>query len=378
VSVDDKIQSAVAALYDAALDETLWPQAMGQIVDITESHAATFCVIDGSERPRLPVFTTFNFEKRFIDEYLESMVLHDPTVQYIVAHPDRKIIHDAEFITEREKTRHFYYDWHGRFSDTRHRLAGMVSPAPKVQSGVTLHRTRKVGDFETAHIDRFRFIYRHIERAVRVGFQLGTMGTMQRMSLELLDDNPLSIFVLDAKGYVLLANRAARALADSDEGLVLNSEGLSLTLREDDTRLQSLIARAATARMPDRVASGGAMQALRKSGRRPFSILVSPLSRTSLSMTTMHPSVCVIVADPDRDVSPSQDLLRALYGLTRAEARLAVRLAAGEELQAAAGNLGIGYPTARTQLAAIFRKTGTRRQGELVKILLLSSGLKPR
>jgi DNA-binding CsgD family transcriptional regulator len=378
VSVDDKIQSAVAALYDAALDETLWPQAMGQIVDITESHAATFCVIDGSERPRLPVFTTFNFEKRFIDEYLESMVLHDPTVQYIVAHPDRKIIHDAEFITEREKTRHFYYDWHGRFSDTRYRLAGMVSPAPKVQSGVTLHRTRKVGDFETAHIDRFRFIYRHIERAVRVGFQLGTMGTMQRMSLELLDDNPLSIFVLDAKGYVLLANRAARALADSDEGLVLNSEGLSLTLREDDTRLQSLIAQAATARTPDRVASGGAMQALRKSGRRPFSILVSPLSRTSLSMTTMHPSVCVIVADPDRDVSPSQDLLRALYGLTRAEARLAVRLAAGEELQAAAGNLGIGYPTARTQLAAIFRKTGTRRQGELVKILLLSSGLKPR
>jgi DNA-binding CsgD family transcriptional regulator len=373
VSIDDKILSVVEALYDAALDETLWPQVIGQIVEITESHAASFCVIDGSERPRLPVFTTYNFEQRFIDEYLESMVIHDPTVQYIVAHPDRKIIHDAEFITEREKTKHFYYDWHGSFSDTRHRLAGMVSPASKVQSGVTLHRTRKVGDFEAAHIVRFQYLYRHIERAVRVGFQLGTLGTMQRMSFELLDENPLSIFVLDAKCYVLFANRAARALADSDEGLVLNSEGLSLMLREDDTKLQSLIAQAAMTRRPDSVASGGAMQALRRSGKRPFSILVSPLSRTSLSMTTVHPSVCVIVADPDRDVSPSEELLRAIYGLTRAEARLAVRLAAGEELQAAAGALGIGYPTARSQLAAIFRKTNTRRQGELVKILLSSA-----
>ena len=378
MDTDGKILSAVEALYDAALDETLWPQAMGQIVEITDSCAATFCVIDGSERPRLPVFATFNFEKRFIDEYLESMVLHDPTVQYIVAHPDQKIIHDAEFITEREKDRHFYYDWHGRHSDTRHRLAGMVSPAPKVQSGVTLHRTRNAGDFEAAHIARFQFLYRHLERAVRIGFHLGTLGTMQRMSFELLDDNPLGIFVLDEKGYVLFANRAAAALAASDEGVVLSSEGLSLVVRADDRKLQALIGRASTARGPDRVASGGAMRALRRSGKRPFSILVSPLSHTALTVTTVKPSVCVIVADAAKDVALPENLLRGLWGMTSSEARLAARLAAGDELKTAAGELGIAYSTARTQLAAIFRKTETRRQGELVKVLLSSVPLRVR
>lgn len=372
MSTDGKILSVVEALYDAAIDETLWPKAMGQIVEITDSHAATFCVIDGSERPRLPVFMTFNFEQRFIDEYLEGMVLQDPTVQYIVAHPERRIVHDAEFITEREKDKLSYYDWHASFSDTRHRVAGMVNPAANVQSGVTLHRTRKVGDFESGHIERFQFLYRHLDRAVRIGFQLGTLGTMQRMSYELLDANPLAIFVLDDKGYVLFANRAARTLAAADEGVVLTSEGLSLMMGEDDAKLQSLIGRASTARGPDRVASGGAMQALRRSGKRPYSILVSPLSRTSLNVTALQPSVCVIVADADRDVSVSEDLLHALYGLTRAEARLAARLASGEGLQAAAGSLGIAYPTARTQLSAIFRKTDTRRQGELVKVLLSS------
>jgi len=372
LGIDDNIHAAVEALYDAALDETLWPDALGQVVRVTESHAATFCVIDGSERPRLPVFTTFNFEQRFIDEYLESMVPHDPTVQYIVAHPDEKIIHDAEFITEREKDRHFYYDWHGSFSDTRHRLAGMVSPAPKVQSGITLHRTRQVGDFETAHIDRFRFLYRHLERAVRIGFELGTLGTLRRMSFELLDENPLGIVVLDDKGYVLFANRAAQTLVAAGEGIVLDSEGLSLVMRADDRKLQSLIRQASMVRGAEKAASGGAMQAMRRSGKRPFSILVSPLSRTALTVTTVQPSVCVIIADAAQDVALPEHLLRGLWGMTPSEARLATRLAAGEELQTAAGALGIAYSTARTQLAAIFRKTQTRRQGELVKVLLSS------
>ena len=372
MSTDGKILTVVEALYDAAADETLWPKAMGEIVEITDSHAATFCVIDGSERPRMPVFMTFNFEQRFIDEYLQGMVIHDPTVQFIIANPDRKIVHDSEFITEREKDKLAYYDWHASFSDTRHRLAGMVNPAPNVQSGVTLHRTRKVGDFEDGHIERFKFLYRHLDRAVRIGFQLGTLGTMQRTSYELLDANPLAIFVLDDKGYVLFANRAGQTLAAADEGVSLTPQGLSLIMSEDDSKLQGLIARASTARGPDRIASGGAMRALRKSGKRPYSITVSPLSRTSLNVTTMQPSVCVIVADADQDVALPEHVLHALYGMTRAEARLAARLVSGEDLQEAAGNLGIGYPTARTQLSAIFRKTDTRRQGELIKVLLSS------
>jgi DNA-binding CsgD family transcriptional regulator len=62
--------------------------------------------------------------------------------------------------------------------------------------------------------------------------------------------------------------------------------------------------------------------------------------------------------------------LQAAFGLTEAEARLAALLASGEELRFAAEKLGITYGTARTRLAEIFQKTETRRQAELMKILL--------
>jgi len=66
--------------------------------------------------------------------------------------------------------------------------------------------------------------------------------------------------------------------------------------------------------------------------------------------------------------------LRRLYGLTPAEARLAQALVAGEHLNDIAEHLGITKETARSQLKAVFAKTDTHRQAELVRVLLLGVG----
>ena len=66
------------------------------------------------------------------------------------------------------------------------------------------------------------------------------------------------------------------------------------------------------------------------------------------------------------------DRLRRHFGLTPAEARLALHLATGETLRSAAGTLRISYETARTSLKKIFSKTRTSRQAELVMIILIA------
>jgi DNA-binding CsgD family transcriptional regulator len=66
---------------------------------------------------------------------------------------------------------------------------------------------------------------------------------------------------------------------------------------------------------------------------------------------------------------PSEARLRALFDLTAAETRLAQHLARGDSVEEAAQALSIKMTTARTQLAAVFAKTDTRRQAKLVAIL---------
>lgn len=70
---------------------------------------------------------------------------------------------------------------------------------------------------------------------------------------------------------------------------------------------------------------------------------------------------------------PPPAVLRALFGLTSAEARLAAKLAQGPSLDEIATEFGIHIETARNQLKSIFLKTDIHRQSELVR-LVLSAG----
>src|SRR5262245_43825487 len=64
------------------------------------------------------------------------------------------------------------------------------------------------------------------------------------------------------------------------------------------------------------------------------------------------------------------ELLRRHFGLTPAEATLALHLAEGETLRSAEAKLSMTYETARTHLKSVFQKTGTRRQAELVVVIV--------
>jgi DNA-binding CsgD family transcriptional regulator len=67
---------------------------------------------------------------------------------------------------------------------------------------------------------------------------------------------------------------------------------------------------------------------------------------------------------------PQMAFLKNRFGLTPAEVRLVLRLVSGDSLRSAAKALGIQYETVRTHLKSVFQKTGTRRQAELVIVVI--------
>src|SRR5262245_29362990 len=69
-------------------------------------------------------------------------------------------------------------------------------------------------------------------------------------------------------------------------------------------------------------------------------------------------------------MNESAELLRGHFDLTPSEARLVLRLVAGDKLRSAAVKLDISYETARGHLKNIFNKTGVRRQTELVVLIV--------
>ena len=70
---------------------------------------------------------------------------------------------------------------------------------------------------------------------------------------------------------------------------------------------------------------------------------------------------------------PREHWLCQWWGLTNAEAELTVKLARGQSLEAIAAERGVALSTARSQLRSVFGKTQTKRQAELVALVLAAS-----
>jgi DNA-binding CsgD family transcriptional regulator len=68
-----------------------------------------------------------------------------------------------------------------------------------------------------------------------------------------------------------------------------------------------------------------------------------------------------------------KDILRTLFGRTRAECRVALLLADGRSPREIAQTVGVSFETVRSQMKSIFAKTNVKRQGELIRLLLDNS-----
>lgn len=90
---------------------------------------------------------------------------------------------------------------------------------------------------------------------------------------------------------------------------------------------------------------------------------------SELRRTAHGPEVLCLVAPLDgRRVVTAQQLMD-FFGLSKAEARLARAICHGDSVEEYSRDNDVGLPTVRTQLSAIFHKTGTSRQATLVHLI---------
>jgi DNA-binding CsgD family transcriptional regulator len=188
---------------------------------------------------------------------------------------------------------------------------------------------------------------------------------------ELLERLATGVILLDRTGRLLHANVAAREIANAGRGLALLGGTLSAASRDDRDALAARV-REALAEPTGRsftMAIGAGAE------RPPLRVTIARLGRSAGGQRRLRgPAAVAFVMDLARGPADAPELLGTLFGLTRMQARLTSRLVAGVGLAEAAGGLGISRATARGYLKQIFRRTRTRRQGELISLVLRGVG----
>jgi DNA-binding CsgD family transcriptional regulator len=170
---------------------------------------------------------------------------------------------------------------------------------------------------------------------------------------------------------VMHMNRAARTIVSASDGLVLNRNRMGASRASEGRTLVELVRRASSEDLGHD--AGTRVVQITRSNGRPLMCLVAGLRQPQAEEGRAAPDVAVFVTDPDAFHSPAYEVLRELYDLTPAEARLARLLARGRSLREAARLHTVALSTVRTQVKGVLQKTGTRRQAELVALMAHSS-----
>lgn len=197
-------------------------------------------------------------------------------------------------------------------------------------------------------------------RSIEVYARLRSARAQSAIDRALLDRLDVAAFVLDATGRLSRSNAAGTVLLDRSDGVERVGDRLGCATSTADGALRRAIAEARAGRR--RAALGGADVVLApRRGGRPLLMFVMGLP---------DGGVAVLARDPERQGPHVEELLQRLFQLTPSEARVAVRIAAGEGPAEVAAVLGVTVDTVRTHLKRVFDKTATTRQSQVVRLVM--------
>jgi DNA-binding CsgD family transcriptional regulator len=235
---------------------------------------------------------------------------------------------------------------------------------------IAAYRPYAEGDFDATETGLFAALIPHLQRAVQLQLRLAGLHGVPEGSAEILNRLLQGVVLVDGEARVIFANRAAESMLRAGRGLFLGRDGLRAELPAENRRLRHIIAGCAAPR-PGLGGAGGRLRLSREHGV-PLTVVIAPHHARFSWIDMVRPSAILFITDPEATVDVHRQWLREDFGLTPAEAAVAVEVLEADGLQAAAGRLGISLATARTHLAHVFDKTGTRRQAELVRLILQS------
>lgn len=227
-----------------------------------------------------------------------------------------------------------------------------------------IQRGRRQEMFDASEFALFERVAGVMRRVTLLHHQLGGISIEREMARRALDELSLAVIVVDRAMQFAYANAAGdELLANAAGPLGLRGGRLLARAASEQSGLKDLVAKAG-----DLAGARGQMLLRARSGEgRDVSLCVTPLSAAYTLPGRMND--VVIVARSLEPAGGGLAAVRQMFDLTEAEARLALGLASGLSLTEVAEQQGIRMTTARTHLARIFWKTGTRQQSQVAALL---------
>ncbi|MBU1306073.1 MAG: helix-turn-helix transcriptional regulator [Alphaproteobacteria bacterium] len=357
----DKVLALIDGIYEAGADPSQWLSMMERLADETGGFDA---VLGGLSGIRAPVFMAPRTDPEMVRLYTSHYHASNPMQLGARSLPVGQAAFDRDLVDKETfyKTA-FYNDW-CLPQGLRHGVALTIATTGGWSANLMISANKP---FEQDAIEFLQILSPHLTRAFRINqiLEESRSDSLNAFSALALVDR--GVFVVGENGACEAANEVAEGLLAEADGVRL-VQGMLECLLPDDTRLlHRAIYQASTGKAG---AASAPISVLRGTFRLPLQLLVIPMPTDSWSQSGRRHRVMVIATNQETRLQQRMEHLRQQFRLTPAETAVLEELARGGDRAVIADRLGVSLATVRTQLTSIFDKTGVRRQGDVIRLVM--------
>ena len=360
-------EALIAHLYSDALHDGNWNPALERLADVLGATETTinFHVPGGPmELGRTTHSTGRIISTEAVTRYVDFFANVDPKRAILENRRVGFVFNDADHFSDDFVKRDPFYQEFSRPMNSRHTLDMLLSRSPSQEVYLASMRSARQGHYDSEVVAKFQQASRHFLNVAKLRSSIVSAEKVFNHAKAGLDALTFGIVVLDRNAKVVAANSAAVCACASDEFLALSSGCFSINSAAINQALNQAVHRCLT----DRSGGGATLRVPRRNGQV-WMISIVPLPVFSALAVQGVPGALILIGDGNTELRARSEDLTAIYGLTIAEAELAILLGRGGSLTEAAERRGVKISTARSQLHSILQKMQIQRQADLIRIL---------
>ena len=359
----EQIEKVLDLIYDAAAENDLWRDVLTAVADLTNSQGG---ILFGQSLTAQQIY--FDYNGRLDEECnraYQERHMQNPWSQYMEHQTIGRLVLSDEAIELSKLRMTGFYQEVLRPQNITHN--GMMALAARrdFRAAFNICRSERQGQFEGGEQRLLEWLSPHMLRSMALGFRIDGYLAMQHAAFDLLDRLADGIIILDRRAYPLHANAAARRL--EAEGALRLRRPITITSVAHSQRLADLLREALSGE------PGGTMSFPRNADGHLLTILVSSVRSKDFGRFSdagfKDAAALLFIIDPANRRSIPLGQLMDAYGLTQAEARVALAASSGNTVGETAQILKLSPNTIKTHLRRVFAKTATGRQAELAGLI---------
>ena len=357
----------IGEIYDAALNPTLWLNALANAARFVGGPAASVFSKDAT-RKSAQIFYQYGIDARYVQLYIDKYIKLDPstTSQFFANVGD--IISTENFMAYEEflETR-FFKEW--AHPQLLVNSANAVLQKTATDTAIfTVFRHERDGLVNDGMRRRMQLLTPHVRRAVLIGRLLDCGRSEVAELADTFDTLNAGMFLVDADGHIIHANAAGRILL-STGALTAVGNRLGAADYEINELLQDIFMTASYGDYAIDV-KGISLPLTSRDGEN-YVAHILPLTsgaRRRAGATYAASAVLFAYKAALNTASPLEAIARR-FKLTPTELRVLLAVVEVGGVPEVATALGISVTTVKSHIASLFEKTDTHRQADLVKLI---------